>query len=117
MSQELQVLQDYYDFSVELLKRLQKFPRDLRYGLGRSIEMRIEWILKLFIHAKYSPKAEKAEILIELNIELEVLRFQIRQVVDLKAMPIKAQGFLLDRLIEIGKQVGGWKSSLTAQPK
>lgn len=113
MAQELQVIQDYYDLSLILLKRVQLFPRNIRYGLGRCLEDRVECILALLIRAKYSPKSEKSALLQEVNLELEILRFQLRQSVDLKAMPHKTQFSILEKLQAIGQQVGGWKAALT----
>jgi len=40
MADELKVLQDYHDFSTSLLRRTADFPRNLRHGLGRSMERR-----------------------------------------------------------------------------
>jgi len=112
MAQELQVIQDYYDLSLLVLKRVQQFPRNLRYGLGRSIELRTEHLLAMLIRAKYAPQSEKDQILIEFNIELEVLRFQIRQAVELKAIPMNGQLVLIEKLTTVGQQVGGWRKSL-----
>jgi hypothetical protein len=112
MSQELQVIQDCYDLSVLVLKRVQQFPRNQRYGLGRSIESRMEWILALMLRAKYSPRIEKDAVLRDVNIELEVLRFQIRQAVDLKAVPQNGQHAIVEKLMSVGQQVGGWRKSV-----
>jgi len=112
MSQELQVIQDCYDLSLLVLKRVQQFPRNQRYGLGRSIESRMEWILALLLRCKYSPRGEKDGILRDVNIELEVLRFQIRQAIELQAMPQQSQSAITEKLIVVGQQVGGWRKSL-----
>ena len=112
MSQELQVLSDYYDLSLLVLKRVQQFPRSLRYGLGRSIEARTETLLALLIRAKYAPRGEKDALLRETNVELEVLRFQIRQAVDLKAVPLNGHLSVMEKLEAVGRQVGGWRKSL-----
>ena len=114
MSQELQVIADFYDLSLSVLKRTQQFPRNLRHGLGRSMERRVEILLALLIRAKYSPKLHKDEILRDVNVELEVLRFQIRQAVDLKAVPSNGQESLIGKLFAVGQQVGGWRKSLAA---
>jgi hypothetical protein len=112
MAQELQVIQDYYDLSLLLLKRVQLFPRNLRYGLGRSIEGRTELLLALLIRAKYSPRAEKLPFLQEFNLELEILRFQIRQAVELKAIPHQSQFALIEKMQAVGQQIGGWLKSI-----
>ena len=112
MSQELQVISDFYDLSLLVLKRVQQFPRNIRHGLGRSIELRVETLLALLIRAKYSPRGEKDFILRDVNVELEVLRFQIRQAVDLKAVPPDSHLSVTEKLEAVGRQVGGWRKSL-----
>ena len=59
----------------------------------------------------------KDEILRDVNIELEVLRFQIRQAVDLKALPQNGQLALIEKLVAVGQQVGGWRQGLFRQPE
>ncbi|MFO0808924.1 MAG: four helix bundle protein [Gemmataceae bacterium] len=81
--QELQVIQDFYDLSLGLSGRILKFPRHVRYGLGLAIERRLQDVLALLIRAKYAPAVEKPPILKAANVELEVLRFQVRQAGDL----------------------------------
>jgi hypothetical protein len=118
MAQELQVIQDYYTLTVMLLSRVQAFPRNLRHGLGRSIEKRVEQILADLIRAKYAIKSNKAPILREVNVELEVLRFQLRQAVDLKGLAFAAQKSLLEQVQKVGRQVGAWlkTTSVPATP-
>ena len=112
MAQELKVLQDYYDLSVYLMGRIAKFPRNVRYGLGVAVEKRLQDILAFLVRAKYSPAAERPPILRNVNVELEVLRFQLRQAAELKALPLGSHGHALERLQGVGQQVGGWLRSL-----
>lgn len=112
MSQELQVIQDCYDLSMQVLARVQGFPRNLRHGLGRTIEQRIETILAGLIRAKYAVRAGKGALLRDVNIELEVLRFQLRQAVDLKGLSLGAQRTILEAMEKVGRQVGAWIKSL-----
>lgn len=112
MAQELQVIQDFYDLSLGLSGRVLTFPRNVRYGLGLAIERRLQDVLALLVRAKYAPAAEKPPLLKAANVELEVLRFQVRQAADLKALPLKGQRFVLEKLFAVGAQVGGWLKSL-----
>ena len=112
MARELKVIQDFYQLSTYLLQRVQKYPRNLRYGLGAAIERRLQDLLSLFIQAKYATAQDRADVLREINIELEVLRFQLRQSTELKALPLNSQRHALERLQAVGQQVGGWLRSL-----
>jgi len=51
---------------------------------------------------------ERRSILESINVDLEVLRFQIRLARDLNCLSIKSYGTTAQKLVEIGKQVGGW---------
>lgn len=71
MTEEIPVILAYYAFSVQLLKRISHFPRQVRYGLGRSMEFRAEELLAGLIRAKYAPRGERDGLLREINVGLE----------------------------------------------
>jgi len=113
MPQELKVIQDFYDFMLWLINHTEKFPRHHRYSLGLTIENRLQRILELLLKAKYSH--DKAVFLNDANMELEVLRFQVRLSKDLKALPAKSHGHAAALMQNIGAQIGGWLSSRAAK--
>lgn len=90
MPKELKVIADFYDFMLWLIRHVEKFPRHHRYSLGSAMENRLQTILSLLLRAKYTK--DKAARLADANIELEVLRFQVRLAKDLKALPAKSHG-------------------------
>jgi len=106
MSAELKVIADFYDFMLWLIRHTEKFPRHHRYSLGLSMENRLQTILALLLRAKYE-KAGKEPLSLA-NLELEVLRFQLRLAKDLKVLPVKSHGFAAKNMQSIGAQVGGW---------
>ena len=106
MAQELKVIADFYDFMLWTIRHTEKFPRHHRYSLGLAIENRLQKLLGLLIMAKYSK--DKIDILGDTNIELEILRFQIRMAKDLKVLPIKSHGYASGIMESIGSQIGGW---------
>lgn len=114
MAQELKVISDFYDFMLWMIRHTEKFPRHHRYSLGNSIEQRLQTILSLLLRAKFS--AEKVGWLGEANLELEILRFQIRLAKDLQVLAIKSHGHAAECLQSIGAQVGGWLKSKAPQP-
>lgn len=109
--QELKVISDFYDFMLWLVRHTEKFPRHHRYSLGSAMENRLQTILSLLLRAKYTQ--DKTRCLNEANLELEILRFQIRLAKDLQALPIKSQGYAAKCMQEIGMQIGGWLRSKT----
>jgi len=106
MTQELKVIQDFYDLMLWLIRHTEKFPRHHRYSIGVSIENRVQTVLSTLLRAKYAK--DKAVWLSEANIELEVLRFQLRLAKDLRVLPIRSHGFAARSMDSIGRQIGGW---------
>lgn len=68
-----------------------------------SIKVRPEGILSPLIRAQYPPRGEKASILRDVNVELALLRFQLRHAVYLKAVPQGEQLALMEKLIAVGR--------------
>ncbi|MFO1004660.1 MAG: diversity-generating retroelement protein Avd [Planctomycetaceae bacterium] len=110
--EDLPVIQACYDFTVWLVPKIGKLPRDLRFTLGERIESLALHLLEGLIRARY--EADRGVILDQVNVDLEVLRYLIRVAYDLKALPIKAYGDAAKQLMDIGVQVGGWRK-LTAR--
>ncbi len=76
MSQELKIIQVFYDFMLWMIRHIEKYPRHHRYSLGYAMESRMQKILELLLKAKY--RKDKKAMLNDANIELEILRFQLR---------------------------------------
>ena len=104
--QELKVVQDTYDFTLWLLGQIEKFPRQHRYSLGIDMEKRLQRVLELLLRAKYSRR--KTDYLNDANIEMEILRFQLRLAKDLRALSVKSHGQATGMALAIGAQIGGW---------
>lgn len=115
MAQELKVLADFYDFMLWLMKHTEKFPKHHRYSLGNAMENRLQTILALLLSAKYAK--EKVAFLNDANLELEILRFQVRLAKDLRAISVDSHGHATKLMLDIGSQIGGWtKSAFRAEP-
>ena len=106
MASELKVISDFYDFALYLIQRIEKFPRHHRYSLGIAIEERLQGLLALLLRAKFA--RDKKPLLAEANIQLDILRFQVRMAKDLQALPIKSHGHANKLMLGIGAQIGGW---------
>ena len=106
---ELPILRAWYEFTVWLVPKIGKFPRDLRFTLGERVERRTFEILELLIQARYSK--ERLPLLERANVDLNILLYLLRAAHELKALPPKAYGDASVKLLEIGTQLGGWKKS------
>ncbi|HTU23244.1 MAG TPA: diversity-generating retroelement protein Avd [Gemmataceae bacterium] len=116
MANDLKVISDCYDLAVFLSRRVEKFPRSHRYTLGADIERRVQGLLGELVRARYAgPGERRTSILGDVNVELEVLRFQVRLAKDLNALPVSSHGEAARQLEKVGAQVGGWLKS--SRPK
>jgi len=103
---ELLVISKMYDLTIWCCQRIANFPRDRRYTLGDRIERRLYDVIEALLRAKYA--RERADILREINLQLEMLRFQFRMAKDLRCLSIEAYGYASRSVNEVGKLVGGW---------
>ncbi len=107
--EELPIIRSWYEFSVWLIPKTAKFPREHRFSLGDRIERLMYEVLELLIRARFSKP--RRPLLEKVNVELEILRFQLRMAKDLTCLPVKSWGQAAEKINEVGKQVGGWMRS------
>lgn len=113
MGEELKVISDFYDLVCNLCRRIEKFPRQHRYSLGTEVERRLQTILGLLLRAKYASGSNpKRTFLTDVNVELEILRFQLRLAKDLTVLSLQGHGHTVALIEQIGNQVGGWMKAL-----
>ena len=107
--QELTVITKTYDLILWSCNHTSKFPRNHRFVLGERIERNLYGLLEILIRAKYA--RNKAKLLEEANLALEVLRFQMRLAKDLECLKVNSYGHASKSIDDIGRQVGGWLRS------
>ena len=111
---ELPIIRDWYEFSIWMIPKIGKFPRDHRFTLGERIERLLYQVLELLVRARFAKP--RRPLLEQVNVELEILRFQLRMAKDLHCLPIKSWGQSAEKINEVGKQVGGWLKSEARTP-
>lgn len=100
------VIEKQYQLILWTLPKLANFPKDQKYLLTDRIEKLMLDILELLIEAHYSK--EKRNLLIKANLQLDKVRYLIRMAKDMKYINLRAYDYLTDRLLEIGRMMGGW---------
>ena len=85
---ELVVITRTYDFILWSCNHVSKFPRNHRFVLGERIECRLYDLLETLIEAKYSRL--KTRLLQKANLQLEILRFQMRLARDLQCLNVES---------------------------
>ena len=74
--EELVVIAKTYDLILWSCNHTGKFPRNHRFVPGERIEQRLYDLLETLIEAKYS--RARLPLLHRANLQLEILRFQMR---------------------------------------
>jgi hypothetical protein len=105
-SPEMLVIAKAYDLVLWSSERVATFPRSHRFTLGDRLERRLYDVLDLLLRAKYV--RERAGLLRQANLELEMLRFQFRLARDLKCISLDSYGFASRTVNDVGSLLGGW---------
>jgi hypothetical protein len=103
---ELTVIAKAYELLRWTTDRIVRFPRLHRHTLGERLEGQVYDVLERLLRAKYT--RDRAPLLRDINLELEVLRFQFRLVKDFRCLSLDSYGYAARTVNEIGQMVGGW---------
>lgn len=107
--QELIVITKTYDLILWSCNHTSRFPRNHRFVLGERIERNLYDLLETLIQAQYT--RDRQTFLVQANLRLEILRFQMRLAKDLQCLKTNSYAFAAQALDEIGKLIGGWIKS------
>lgn len=101
-----------YEFNKWLVQKVGKFPRDQRYLLGDRLVSKALDIQDLLIVAASTPQGKEKECALSgASQKLDQMRYLLRLAVENHAMNRRAWHFCAERMMEIGKMLGGWIKS------
>ena len=103
---ELHLINKFYELLIWTAKHVAKFPRSHKFTLGDRLQIRMQEVLETLITAKY--RRDRLELLQQVNLQLELLRFQFRAANDLKCLSPSSYGFAARSVNEVGQLVGAW---------
>ena len=104
-----------YDLLVWLLGRTGNFSKNERFRMAKRVEDSAFAFHDLLLQAGRLSKErreEKRRLLSRSDVELDRLRFAIRLCRDLQLISFKQYEYCAERLVEIGRLLGGWHKSL-----
>ena len=87
-------------------------PRLDRYSLGIKIDNLFTETMELIFFAGYSAKTQKLAVVYKASTKLNVLKFFLKILWEMKALDNKKYIQLSQPLSEIGKMLGGWIKQL-----
>lgn len=97
----------WYDFANWLLKKTEKFPKNVRFTLTRRIENLALDILEGIIEARY--EREKMAALKRIDLKMERLRVLLRLCCDRRHLDSKGYEYCSRKINEAGRMIGGWR--------
>lgn len=108
--QESPIFSRTYDLVLWLLPQVAKFPRVHRFGLGERVVRQALDFQETLVRAGLSKK-ERIRFLDEADVQLAILRQNLRLCKDLEMMKLNQYEHVSKMLSEIGRLLGGWKKS------
>ena len=100
---------EFYKLFHEYLKL---FPKQEKYSLGQKIENLILEILEFLLSAAYLPKYQKYQTLKKASDKNDLLKYLVRLAYETKSLNSKKYLILEEKIIEMGKKLGGWIKSI-----
>jgi DNA-binding GntR family transcriptional regulator len=113
MSQQSPIFNKTYDLILWLLNHTEKYPKNERFRMAKRLEDTAFAFYELLISAARSKNTHS--MLQDADLELDKLRLYIRLSYARSLASQRQYSFAVERLVEIGKLLGGWLKSL-AQP-
>ena len=103
---ELSIIQKTCDLIKYYVPIIERFPKVHKFTLGDRIINQLYDLLEGLIKAKYANK--KLNHLINLNVQLDILRHQTKLLLDFKLIPLKRYEYVSKQIDAIGIELGGW---------
>lgn len=90
-------------------------PKTARYTLGEKIDAVFADTIELVFVASYAPKEQKAQVLGRAIAKLDLLKFFLQLIWEVKGLDNKKYVALSEPLAEIGRMLGGWSRQAVAR--
>ena len=113
MAEELKILQKIFDMMEYGYGALAQFPKSEKFALVTDIKHSMDKMLEHSIEAQ--KKYYKKTTLQELDVEIAKLRAYLRLAFQLGFLPMKKYEVWSEKVVEIGKMLGGWLKSVNSQ--
>lgn len=114
MSEELKILQKVFDMIEYGYQALSQFPKSEKYALATDIKHCMDIMLERCIEAQ--KKYYKKSTLQEFDVETTKLKAYLRLSFNLGFLPPKKYELWSERVVEIGKMLGGWLKTVNGRP-
>ena len=113
MAEELKILQKIFDMMEYGYSALAQYPKSEKFALVTDIKRSMDTMLERAIEAQ--KKYYKKTTLQELDVEVMKLKAYLRLSQKLGFLPMKKYEIWSEKVVEIGKMLGGWLKSVNHQ--
>jgi four helix bundle protein len=113
MAEELKILQKIFDMMEYGYGALAQYPKSEKFALVADIKRSMDRMLERAIEAQ--KKYYKKTTLQELDVEITKLKAYLRLSKNLGFLPMKKYEIWSEKVVEIGKMLGGWLKSVNQQ--
>lgn len=113
MADELKILQKIFDMMEYGYAALAQYPKSEKFALVADIKRSMDRMLERAIEAQ--KKYYKKTTLQELDVEIMKLKAYLRLSKNLGFLPMKKYEIWSEKVVEIGKMLGGWLKSVNQQ--
>lgn len=113
MAEDLKILQKIFDMMEYGYLALAQFPKSEKFALVTDIKHSMNVLLERCIEAQ--KKYHKKTTLQDMDVELMKLRAYIRLSFQLGFLPMKKYEVWSEKLVEIGKMLGGWLKTVNSK--
>lgn len=108
---ELLALQKWEDTAGWLLEHTAKWPKSARFSFVQKVDNHALGVLEMLVVARYEP-GRRRELLREVNLRLEQLRFLLRMARARQVMPPAGFETAMRGIDELGRMVHGWRVAI-----
>ena len=110
VAEDLMILQKIFDMMEYAYGALAQFPKSEKFALVTDIKHSMDILLSRCIEAQ--KRYYKKTTLQDMDVEVMKLRAYIRLSFQLGFLPVKKYEIWSEKMVEIGKMLGGWIRSV-----
>jgi hypothetical protein len=110
MHHELPVYRSAYAFLLSMFQLCRGFDREYKFTLGENIKKDGLELLQLIYLA--CVRADHSALLPQARERLELIRLQMRLLMDLKQISLKQFAHLAEQLESVSRQLNGWQKAM-----
>ena len=109
---EASIILKVYDLFKSIVQITAKLDKNWRYSIGMITDRCVLELMELLTMAKYAPKTTKGPYMLKAQAKIDILRLNLRLMLDLKIADETQLFKNQETLTEIGRELGGWYRSL-----